>query len=307
MGRILVIRGGAIGDFILTLPAIRLIRDNFPDAHLEILGYKHIISVADGRFYAQATRCIEYAPLSNFFVPNASLNPELVEYFGSFHQVISYLYDPDGFFEGNVARAGVRHFLKASPKVNGNSHAAEQLAAPLQALALYLENPAAVIFPNDEDTAFASRFLDKSEKPLIALHPGSGSPQKNWPIENWLVLGSRLHDLGWEIVMVGGEADLQRMELLKQRWNFPVRTASGLPLAYLGAILGRCAFFVGHDSGVSHLAAAAGAACLLLFGPTDPAVWAPANPKVRVIRAPDGVLEKLTVAEIVDAISSARQ
>ena len=51
-GRILVIRGGAIGDFILTLPAIRLLRENFPDAHIEILGYEHIIALADGRYYA---------------------------------------------------------------------------------------------------------------------------------------------------------------------------------------------------------------------------------------------------------------
>jgi len=48
--RILVIRGGAIGDFVLTLPAIRLLRENFPHAHLEILGYKHIVALAEGRF-----------------------------------------------------------------------------------------------------------------------------------------------------------------------------------------------------------------------------------------------------------------
>ncbi len=44
MNRILVIRGGAIGDFVLTLPAIKLLRDNFPHARLEILGYKHIVA-----------------------------------------------------------------------------------------------------------------------------------------------------------------------------------------------------------------------------------------------------------------------
>ena len=57
--RILVIRGGAIGDFVLTLPAIKLLRDRFPDAHIEILGRKHIIALAEKRFYADATRSIE--------------------------------------------------------------------------------------------------------------------------------------------------------------------------------------------------------------------------------------------------------
>jgi heptosyltransferase-2 len=58
-GAILVIRGGALGDFILTLPAIGLLRENFPDCQLEILGYRHIAVLAEGRYYANSTRSIE--------------------------------------------------------------------------------------------------------------------------------------------------------------------------------------------------------------------------------------------------------
>jgi len=47
MKRILVIRGGAIGDFVLTLPAIKLLREAFPESRLEILGYKHIVALAE--------------------------------------------------------------------------------------------------------------------------------------------------------------------------------------------------------------------------------------------------------------------
>ena len=98
MSRILVIRGGAIGDFILTLPAIKLLRDAFPAAHLEILGYKHIVALAEMSGYANATRSIEYGPLSSFFSRDGELAPDLVDYFGSFQQVISYLFDPDADF-----------------------------------------------------------------------------------------------------------------------------------------------------------------------------------------------------------------
>ena len=59
MNRILVIRGGAIGDFILTLPTLRALRDKFPQAAIEILGYKHIAAIAESRFYADAVRSIE--------------------------------------------------------------------------------------------------------------------------------------------------------------------------------------------------------------------------------------------------------
>jgi heptosyltransferase-2 len=67
-----------------------------------------------------------------------------------------------------------------------------------------------------------------------------------------------------------------------------------LPLPDLAALLENT-IFVGHDSGISHLAAAAGAKCVLLFGPTDPSVWAPLNENARVIRAPNGDLRQLDV------------
>ena len=63
-GRILVIRGGALGDFILTLPAIRLLREKFPDSPLEVLGHLHIATLAEGRYYASSIRSIEYAAAS---------------------------------------------------------------------------------------------------------------------------------------------------------------------------------------------------------------------------------------------------
>ena len=68
---------------------------------------------------------------------------------------------------------------------------------------------------------------------------------------------------------------------------------TNLPLPLLGSVLSRCSLFIGHDSGVSHLAAAAGARCLLIFGPTNPDVWAPANDAVEVLRANDAQISSL--------------
>jgi ADP-heptose:LPS heptosyltransferase len=61
---------------------------------------------------------------------------------------------------------------------------------------------------------------------------------------------------------------------------------------------------MGHDSGISHLAAAAGAPCVLLFGPTDPAVWAPANPGVRVITSQTGRVEDIALDSVCAMIDS---
>src|SRR2546430_17203404 len=107
MNRMLVIGGGAIGDFILTLPALRTLREACPNAHIEILGYKHIAALAENRFYAQAVRSIEYGPLSGFFAKNSELPAELADYFASFDLIISNLFDQDGVFVSNLRRFGV--------------------------------------------------------------------------------------------------------------------------------------------------------------------------------------------------------
>ena len=305
---ILVIRGGAIGDFILTLPAIRLLRENFLDTQLEILGYEHIIELARGRYYADATRSIEYGPMAGFFVPNSTLAPDLVEYFGSFQQVISYLFDPDLFFENNLRRAGVKNLLPAYARINDSQHAAQQLARPLQRLALFLDDAAARLHPSQEDHAAAQRFLGASDAPVIAIHPGSGSLRKNWPAENWAALGRWLHDTAprTRLLLIGGEADSAQITTVQTALREAnVLLAQNLPLPHLAAVLQRCRLFLGHDSGISHLAAAVGTPCVLLFGPTDAAVWAPANPGVRIVAAASGDLGALSSVAVQQAVREA--
>lgn len=302
MNRILVVRGGAIGDFVLTLPAIKLLRDRFPKAHLEILGYKHIAALAENRFYADAVRSIESASLAKFFTKNSELPSELADYFGGFDLILSYLYDPDGIFEANVRKCGQGTFLAGPSKLDNSEHAAFQLARPLAAVGLSLKDPAAVLFPTvDDRTSIKAPSAAPGKR--IALHPGSGSETKNWPIENWITLGDILLARGERLVIIAGEADVNRMRSLKEAWKGkPVEFAENLPLPQLAALLGG-SFFIGHDSGISHIAAAAGARCLLLFGWTDPAIWAPANGNVIVLRAPEGKLRLLDVATVVARIS----
>lgn len=303
-GRILVIRGGAIGDFVLTLPAIGLLRDHFPEAEIEILGYPHIAVLAERRHYANRVRNIEYGALAGFFARNGTLDPGLSAYFAGFSQVISYLYDPDGIFEANLRTCGVRNYLPAYARPR-NRHAAEEWAAPLEALALFLGDPAAHLHPSTQDLADARRWLSglSDGAKRLALHPGSGSPSKNWSLGGWSQLGKRFWEESpsAEIILVGGEADEAALSFMEREWEGRrVRVARQLKLPLLAAVLAECGCYAGHDSGMSHIAAAVGARCVLLFGPTDPQVWAPKNEGVSVLRAPMGDwagLEESTVWE----------
>jgi heptosyltransferase-2 len=300
--RILVVRGGAIGDFILTLPAIKLLRDHNPNAQIEILGGKHIVALAEKRFYADGARSIEDGRLAGFFAKGPALSPELVDYFGGFDLIVSYLFDPDRIFESNLKRCGGGTFIAGPPKLGGHTHAAKQLARPLEDLGLYLEDHAARLFPTEADRESVRDFIGSGGTPFIALHPGSGSATKNWPLERWEKIGQHLLSRGRTFVVVGGEADEERIRRLESLWrNKGVRFATNLPLPQLAALLEK-SFFIGHDSGISHLAAAAGAECLLLFGPTDPSVWAPANKGVRVLQSPNGNLEELEAETVIAAL-----
>jgi len=297
-----VIRGGAIGDFVLTLPSIKLLRDRFPGGHLEILGSRHIIALAENRFYADATRSLDSGQLASFFTSDSVLSVDWISYFASFDLILSFLSDPDGIFRGNLERCGVRMFIAGSPKLNDSEHAARQLARPLEQIGLLLQNPAARIYPTEADRAFARNLLAGVRGPVIALHPGSGSETKNWPVENWRILGEHLFSTDRPVLAIGGEADEERLRLLSVAWKKkPVRFIKNLALPHLGALL-ESSVFVGHDSGISHIAAAVGARAILLFGPTDPAVWAPANENVTVLRAPDGNLGLLGVDRVLAAV-----
>ncbi|MEP7015584.1 MAG: glycosyltransferase family 9 protein [Verrucomicrobiota bacterium] len=301
MKRILVIRGGAIGDFILTLPALKALRNTFPDASLEILGYKHIAAIAENRFYAQAVRSIEYGPLSTFFAKNSELPPDLATYFASFDLIVSYLYDPDGIFETNLRRCGIKKLISGPGKIDERSHASQQLLSPITELGISSGETPPKIYPSAEDRQFAQSFLRELPHPVVTIHPGSGSKKKNWPIEKWIALPS---ESGISVVVSGEADDPERARIVSGWKDRNVRFARNLSLPHLAAVLENTVF-IGHDSGISHLAAAAGAECILLFGPTDPAVWAPKGRNVNLLRSPNGDLRQLDVDLVRDALDQA--
>ena len=304
VSKILFIRGGAIGDFILTMPAIQLVRETLPKARVEVLGYEPITSLAKAASLVDATRSIEHGPMAGFFVPKGELDSEWRDYFGSFSVVVSYLYDSDGFFRENVERCNVDTFIQAPHKVDESEEegsAAMQLAKPLESLAMFLEKPF-IELPAELGDKVAE--LAKSKAACrIALHPGSGSPRKNWSFEGWIEVVEKLNQKipGIEFLIISGEAEMRSIgefiSLLDKtgvRWTH----LEHLDLPSVACEVQQCDLFLGHDSGISHLAAACGLPAVLLFGPTDPRIWAPQNPKVKTIVATEGDLSRIEADEV---------
>ena len=153
------------------------------------------------------------------------------------------------------------------------------------------DDPASDIFPQPGDVDAARAFLGGLPKAtrLIAIHPGSGGESKNWPVESWAKLGRELVGIAPDLalLLVEGEADSEQARHLIEAWkDLPHLRARWLPLPILGAVLRETSLFLGHDSGITHLAAASrrDLPVIALFGPTDPAVWAPPRKGVRVLK-----------------------
>lgn len=301
-GRILVIRGGAIGDFILTLPALRALRDAFPQAKVEILGYPKIADLARFAGLADDAKAIEAPALAGFFAAEGTLDEDWMEYFGGFDVVLSYLYDPDGIFQDNVRRcrpadsksaadARTLTFIQGThrPDESGDIPAAEVLLEPLKQLAIF-----------DADGSPQIRIPRRSAAGnRLAIHPGSGSLSKNWPVECWRQLIAQIQaKTNWNLLLVGGEAERETFQRLKPTLDASrSRLEFCAPLPQLASLLAECGGFIGHDSGISHLAAAVGLPGLVLWGESKETVWRPRSDRFAVVRHEKG-LRSLPVGQV---------
>jgi heptosyltransferase-2 len=303
-GRILVIRGGAIGDFILTLPAIAALRRQFPEAHLEVLGYPHIAQLALAGGLVNRVQSIEASALAGFFARDGELVKNLVDYFSEFDLILSYLYDPDRIFETNVGLCTEAQFIVGPHRADeaARLHAAKVYLRPLERLAIFDADPIPRLALGPRSPAINSQ---PSTLNLLALHPGSGSERKNWPEPKWAeLLDHLMSSTEFDLLLVGGEAEGERLQRLAAGLR-PARgrVAQSLPLADVAHLLADCRAFVGHDSGISHLAAAVGLPGLVLWGDTAEEVWRPPSEKVIVLRHPAG-LAQLPVEEVAARLRS---
>ena len=288
--KILVLRGGALGDFIVTLPALRALCEHWPGARVELAGNAVAAQLGLRAGWLHAAHSQHEARWAALYSA-APLPAVFAAWLDSFDRIISFWADPDGTLRRHFEHRGA-DFLASHPQV-GSRPAARHFCEALvpwglhcRSFELRLEVPPGELESLRERLGPPRRF--------IALHPGSGSAHKNWPAVRWKELCSRLPT---PLLLVSGEADpplaLTGPGILQARsW----------PLSTLGAALRLASLYLGHDTGVSHLAASVGTPSLLLFGPTDPAIWAPPDPCVQVLRA-GPALTDIAVEDVLREIS----
>jgi heptosyltransferase-3 len=281
MRKILVLRGGALGDFIVTLPALARLRERWPNADIHLVGNATAASLARARGLLDVVHSQHESRWSALYNPDP-LPPALVDWLEEFDLVINYWPDPHGELQKKFPRRSDQQFLSAAAmpaRAPAAAHYCEALA-PLDL------RPSEHFFPLAPLPG-----VDTPSAGAIVIHPGSGSSRKNWPRPNWLSL---IAEIPGPVSLVLGEAETEYWSAVEPP---AVTRLERLSLEELVGHFARCRCFLGHDSGISHLAAACGTRCVLLFGPTDPATWAPPSPHVRVIRRGSD-LAAISIAEV---------
>ena len=276
--RILVIRGGAVGDVVLTLPAIGALRLAFPKARIDVMGDAKRLCLARHPTYADAIIDAEQREIYRLFGRETRVPHQLAAYLASFDLVVAYLPTTNTTFTDNLKRCCRGQVIVWPSHPNGAAHVTDHLLEPVLRFASRIPPAEPLVLPGAEARRIADRFWKSAglpEKGVLATHPGSGGGHKLWPLEGWQ------HVLAWAAeevpgVLICGPAEAERgigplLSVLAPSWT----VLRNLALPALAAILAKCEVFVGHDSGVTHLAAAVGTRTLALFGPTDPRVWGP--------------------------------
>jgi len=250
--RRLVIRPGAIGDVIVSLPAMECLRTDF----LEV--WTHARTVPLVRF-AHRVRGIASTGLDLLGVTDPP--PRLIDELRSFDAIVSwYGADRPEFRDAVDALRLPFTFFPALPPEGNKTHATD----------VYLEQVRSIVECTCDGVP---RIPCAAERENFAvIHPFSGSARKNWPLEKFRLLAERLGRT-MQVCWCSGEDDPPLPEAV--RFD---------DLYELACWLAKAGLFVGNDSGISHLAAAVGTPVLAIFGPTDPAVWAPRGNHVRVVQ-----------------------
>ncbi len=251
--RRLLIRPGGIGDFIVSLPALECLKTE----HLEV--WTSPANAPLARF-ADRVRPIPETGLDLLGIVGA---PEgLLGRLREFDSIVSWYGANRPDFRSLVAELGLPFtFLAALPAEGTGVHATDFYLAQVRSLAASESDGVPRIRCGVERGDYA------------VIHPFSGSPKKNWPLERFRALARRLERV-MPVRWCAGRED--------PPLDDPVTRIDDL--YELARWLAGARLYIGNDSGITHLAAAVGTPVLALFGPTDPSVWAPRGAHVRVAR-----------------------
>jgi ADP-heptose:LPS heptosyltransferase len=303
--RVLLLRPDHIGDVLLTAPAVALLRESLPAAHLTYLVGPWSEAAARNGPHVDSLRTLRFPgftrkPKLNAVAPYLLLARQAARLRREAYDV-AVIFRPDHWWGALLALAAgipirvgsdtpeTTPLLTHVHPARLREHAAEQ-ALHVARLALDAASIAPIepanltIFRVSHDAAAAAddlwRRLSLMQQRVVAIHPSAGAPLKSWPVDRWAALADGLLGTGTNVVLVGAPEDGALLSTILERMNNQrVPIIHGQSLEVSAAIYQRSRLLVTVDSGAAHLAAAVGTPTVRLYGPAPPASFGPWPPR----------------------------
>jgi len=232
-------------------------------------------------------RSLDSPEVRSLFIANSQRNQSLRDFFDRFDEIYSWTgFKDETFRENFMALAPGKGYLFPFRSENSGACMQDYYLSCVDCPRTEQHDVRLPIRPAVR--AWAAAYLEErgiSRFPLLALAPGSGAVEKNWPFEHFVAISK------WWHVYAKGLSLLITGPVERERWHGEELACSGslsvgdLSLGQVAALFERCCALVGNDSGTTHLAGAVGIPTFAIFGPTDPLRWRPWGPKVTVVAA----------------------
>ena len=296
--RVLVIRLDAIGDFLMSTPALRALRNRWPEADLRVLVQPGVAALARDLEWIDGVETLpcDFLMRGAGWVSGAARWVSVlwrlrrarvdlaVDFTGLFHSAAA------AWATGAPVRMGFRRrlalgcfqtegfgrfYTHAYPPAEG-VHVSRELNLLVGVLGAEAGEGGWEMNVSREARREAGRIfsragIDPVRAPLVFVHPAGKWPPKRWPAARFAETLDILHDRGWQAVVNLGPGEEDILEALRRAGRTsPALLWPPVPLPVLGALLERADVFLGNDSGPMHMAAAVGTPVVALFGPTDP-------------------------------------
>jgi len=285
---IVVIHPGGLGDVLLSLDALAAMRAGSPHYEIILLAGSevgHLLVQCGAIDHAWA---IESGQLGALFAGDAQLSEAQLGVLRRCDLVVGWLSDQTGSLRRTLQELGILRVILRSPASTEGSHQSERFLQTLQGefpagarAPLRLHLPEQVLQSGTD--ALRAVGIEPTV-PLIVCHPGSGSRHKCVRADTWGTLIRECRARQLMPVVVLGPADDQAGEAIQEQDIPELPILRPLSITMLAALLTQAQGYIGHDSGVTHLAALLGVPTVAMFGPTDERRWAPRGAHVTVVR-----------------------
>jgi lipopolysaccharide heptosyltransferase III len=274
--RILVISLRRIGDLLLTTPLIRSLRRAWPESGIDVLVFANTAGILAGNpdinrvitmpqrpTMAESARLLAHLwRRYDIAVSTQSGDRPTMFAFAAAWLRAGVITDDDPLLARTLKRFALHRSVPAAEKL----HRVEQMLRLADALEIL--RVAELVCPASAPSSHAAVSGN-----FALIHAAPMFAYKEWTHDGWRAVAAGLAERGFSVVAIGGPGEAER-RYLEEVWRGAVAIHQ-IEWPEMMNLLARARVYIGPDTSVTHLAAAAGCRTVALFGPTDPRVWGP--------------------------------